>query len=118
MRGLTPRAVLASFRCGVSAVTRIQPHVTVLSRPGQIANAFVRVDKIQALSVGARIGLAVVVVNVAVSARIPVQTNATIKCLVIATIASVLTRIGQAPIHATFASKASETKRTVARESV
>ena len=89
----------------------------MLSGPGKIANAFVRVDQIQAFPVCAWIGLAIVDIHVTIGARVAIDTDAVVGGLVTATIPAVLTRIGQTPVDFALASKAGEAQRTVASES-
>ena len=117
VRGLASGAVFAPLHRSFAAVARIESDVAVFSGPGQIADAFVGVDQIEAFAVGAGIRLAVVDVHVAIGTGISVETDAAIRSFVIATISAVLTRIGEAPIDATLASKAGETKWAIAGES-
>ena len=86
-------SILASFAGSLAAVARIESDVAMLSSPRQITNALVRVDQVQTFSVGARIGLAVVDVDVAVGAGVAVDTDAMVGGLVTSTISAVLTRI-------------------------
>ena len=114
---LTSGAVFASLHRSFAAVARIEADVAVFPRPGQIADAFVRVDQIQAFAVGAGARLAVVLVDVAIGAGVAFDTNAFVGGFLAAAVAAVLARIRQTPVDAAFASRPRVAQRTVAGES-